>query len=77
MDTWDRFTEPKPSPSKEVFYSKLSDAHISEDDFTHTQKVWATFGCKTLGDYSNLYSRTCFWQMSLRRSGICASASTA
>ena len=48
MDTWDRFTEPK-LPSKEVFYSKLSDAHISDDDYTHAVKVWATFGCKTLG----------------------------
>ena len=78
MDTWDRFTEPK-LPPKEAFYSKLSDAHISDDDHTHAQKVWATFGCKTLRDYSDLYCRTdvLFWQMSLRRSGRCASASTA
>ena len=57
MDTWDRFTEPK-LPQKEVFYSNLSDAHISDNHYTHAQKVWATFGCKTLGDYSNLYCRT-------------------
>ena len=57
MDTWDRFTEPK-LPPKEVFYSKLSDVHISDDDYTHAQKVWATFGCKTLGDYSDLYCGT-------------------
>ena len=50
MDTWDRFTEPKLLP-KEAFYSKLSNVHISDDDYTHAQKVWATFGCKTLGDY--------------------------
>ena len=61
MDTWDRFTEPKltpPQPPKEVFYSKLSDAHISDEDYAHAQKVWETFGCKTLGDYSDLYCRT-------------------
>ena len=60
MDTWDRFTEPKlpPPPPKGVFYSKLSDAHISDEDYAHTQKVWETFGCKTLGDYSDLYCRT-------------------
>ena len=46
------------SPQKEVFYSKLSDAHISDNDYTHAQKVWATFGCKILGDYSDLYCRT-------------------
>ena len=57
MDTWDRLTEPK-LPSKEAFYSKLSDAHISDEDYTHAQKVWATFGCKTLGDYSDLYRHT-------------------
>ena len=57
MDTWDCFTEPK-LPPKETFYSKVSDAHISDEDYTHAQKVWATFGCKTLGDYIYLYCRT-------------------
>ena len=57
MDTWDRFEGPK-LPPKESFYSKLSDAHISTEDYTHAQKVWATFGCKTLGDYSDIYCRT-------------------
>ena len=57
MDTWGRFTEPK-LPQTEAFYSKLSDAHISDEDYDHAQKVWATFGCKTLGDYSDLYCRT-------------------
>ena len=46
------------SPPKEAFYSKLSDAHISDDDYTHAQKVWATFACKTPRDYSDLYCRT-------------------
>ena len=46
------------SPPKEAFYSKLSDAHISDEDYTHAQKFWATFPCKTLGDYSDLYCRT-------------------
>ena len=57
MDTSDRFIEPK-LPPKEAFYSKLSDAHISDEDYTHAKKVWATFGYKTLGDYSDLYCRT-------------------
>ena len=47
-----------PNSPKEAFYSKLSDAHISDDDYTHAQKVWATFGCKTLGDYCDLYCCT-------------------
>ena len=62
MDTWDRFTEPK-LPPKEAFYSKLSNAHISDEDYTHAQKIWVTFGCTTLGDYSDLYCppTSCFW----------------
>ena len=31
---------------------------FTEHPYTHAQKVWATFGCKTLGDYSDLYCRT-------------------
>ena len=49
---------PPPPHPNEVFYSKLSDVHISDDDYTYAQKVWVTFGCKTLGDYSGLYCRT-------------------
>ena len=56
-DTWARFAEPK-LPPKEAFYSKLSDAHIGDDDYAHAQKVWEAFGCETLGDYSDLYCRT-------------------
>ena len=41
-----------------VFYSKLFDAHISDEDYAHAQKVWETFGCKTLGDFSDLFCRT-------------------
>ena len=47
MDTWERFAEPK-LPPKEAFFSKLSDAHISDDDYAHAQKVWEAFGCETL-----------------------------
>ena len=59
MDTWDRFTEPNlPPPPKEALCSKLWDAHISDEDYTHAQKVWETFGCLSLADYSDLYCRT-------------------
>ena len=33
-------------------------AHINDEDYAHAKKVWETFGCKTLGDYSDLYCRT-------------------
>ena len=57
MDNWDHFTKPK-LPLKEAFYSKLSDAHISDEDYAHAQKVWKAFGGKTLGEYSDLYCQT-------------------
>ena len=57
MDSWARFEVTK-LPPKEAFYSKLSDENINEADYAHAQQVWATFGCKTLGDYSDLYCRT-------------------
>ena len=57
MDSWGRFTEPQ-LPPKEAFYSKLSDEHISDGDYGHAQKVWETFGCRSLGDYHDLYLRT-------------------
>ena len=57
MDDWSRFHEAA-MRQKEAFYSKLSQEGISDEDFTHGQKVWETFGCTTLGDYHDLYLRT-------------------
>ncbi|KAK3765304.1 hypothetical protein RRG08_027310 [Elysia crispata] len=33
-------------------------ANISDSDYTHAQRVWETFGCQTLGNYTDLYCRT-------------------
>ena len=54
MDSWQRFAETA-LPSKEAFYSKLSNEHITTDEYTHAQDVWQTFECRTLGDYHDLY----------------------
>ncbi|XP_072022382.1 uncharacterized protein [Amphiura filiformis] len=45
-------------PPKEAFYSKLYDVEISDDDYQHAQKVWNTFGMKTLREYHDLYLMT-------------------
>ena len=57
MDSWERFEETQ-LPPKEDFYSKLTGANISDSDYTHAQRVWETFGCQTLGNYTDLYCRT-------------------
>ncbi|MEW8545274.1 MAG: hypothetical protein AB2693_17255, partial [Candidatus Thiodiazotropha sp.] len=38
VDSWERFAETQ-LPTKEVFYSKLSDEHISDEDYDHARKV--------------------------------------
>ena len=45
-------------PPKEAFYSQLTEAEISDEDYEHAQKVWETFGCKTMRDYHDLYLKT-------------------
>ena len=41
--------------SKEAFYSKLNLEDISDEDYTHGQKVWDVFEINNLGDYNDLY----------------------
>ena len=57
FDSWDRFNEDK-LPPKSDFYSVLTGAGITDEDYLHAQTVWDTFGCKTLGDYHDLYLKT-------------------
>ena len=45
-------------PSKDEFYSKLSDEGISDDDYQHAINVWNTFKCKTIRDYHDLYLKS-------------------
>ena len=45
-------------PDKEKFYSKLNDEHITDEEYAHAQTVWEAFGCKTLGEYHDLYVKT-------------------
>ena len=42
-------------PSREAFYSRLNETHISAEDHKHGKDVLKFFGCKTMEDYMNLY----------------------
>ncbi len=42
-------------PSFDEFYSKLTESHITKEDYEKAETVWNTFGCKTFKDYHDLY----------------------
>ena len=53
----DKFSETQ-LPAKESFFSKLYGEGISEEDYSHAQKVWEEFNCKTFRDYHNIYNKS-------------------
>lgn len=57
IDSWDKLNETE-LPSKENFYSKLNDDHISDQQYELAQQVWETFNTKTIGEYTDLYLKT-------------------
>ena len=56
MDSLDRLNEIQ-LPPKDKFFSKLSGAGISDEDYEHAKRVWSTFEMKTLRDYHKLYNK--------------------
>ena len=53
MNSMDRSDETSLS-SKNHFFNKLSNKHISRKQYKHAQRVWDKFHCKTLEDYHNI-----------------------
>lgn len=45
-------------PCRKDFYDKLTDEEISEEDYKRAEKVWSTFSCGTLGEYSDIYLKS-------------------
>ena len=43
-------------PSKEAFYSKLTDEVITVEDYQHAQTVWKEYNIDSMKDYHNLYN---------------------
>ena len=43
---------------REEFYSKLTDEHISDEEYQHALNVWNTFNCANIRDYHNLYLKS-------------------
>jgi hypothetical protein len=54
MNTYDKMNSTC-LPSRDEFYNKLNDKHISDKEYEHAKKVWDVFKCKTFRDYHNLH----------------------
>ena len=54
MDSWEKFNETALPPKKD-FYSNLNLEDISDEDYTHDQKVWDVFKIKNRGEYYDLH----------------------
>jgi len=39
-------------------YNLLTDENITDQDYTHDQNVWSTFGLKSTGEYHALYLKS-------------------
>ena len=47
--------EEKELPSKQDFYSKLTECGIVDTEYNHAKMVWNTFNISTLSEYSDIY----------------------
>ena len=43
-------------PPKDIFYSKLTDKGITDEDYQHAQTAWNEFNTESMKDYHNLYN---------------------
>ena len=57
IDIWERFDETS-LPEKKVFYSELYLEDITDEDYTHAQKVFEELKLKTVGGYHDLYVKS-------------------
>jgi len=53
-DSWAKLDEER-LPKKDDFYSTLIETDIKDSEYEHAEWVWNHFGCKSLGEYSDLY----------------------
>ena len=59
MDSFKKFFDDK-LPDRCEFFSSLKEECIGEKDYFHIIDVWIMFKMKIIGDYHDLYLKTCF-----------------
>lgn len=57
MDSSEKLNETQ-LPPKDMFYNKLNDQHISDEEYSHAQRVWEAFEIENMLDYTNIYLKT-------------------
>ena len=57
MNLFDKFND-EHLPSKEQFYSRLTEEEITNDDYNKAKQIWKHFGIKSMGEYHDLYLKT-------------------
>lgn len=57
IDSWSKLDE-NSLPSKDDFYSSLTESPVSNDDYEFAKLVWEKFNINTIGEYSDLYMKT-------------------
>ena len=57
MDSVERFNDQQ-LPSKDEFYSILTDEGIRDEQYTHAQNVWDISKLKNMGEYHDLYLKS-------------------
>ena len=57
MNSFVKFND-KQLPSKENFYSRLSEEDITLDDYKKAKQIWKHFDIKNMGEYHDLYLKT-------------------
>ena len=57
MNAFDKLNDEQ-LPSKEQFYSRLTEEDITTDDYNKAKQIWKHFGIKSMGEYHDLYLKT-------------------
>ena len=57
MNAFDKFNDEQ-LPSKEQFYSRLTEEDITHDGYNKAKQIWKHFDIKNMGEYHDLYLKT-------------------
>lgn len=57
LDDWTSLDETE-LPTQDIFFSKLYNHHISDEEYSHARNIWQQIGISNLGEYSDMYLKT-------------------